>query len=103
MCRQARPKTGGIQVVRQPARLRTRAGDAGGEEKAMSVEPLERATASTEKILANLSPDQLALATPCASWKVRDVINHIAGNGYWFEGIASTGTAPDRPRRFPRT
>jgi uncharacterized protein (TIGR03086 family) len=63
----------------------------------MGVEPMERATASTEKILANLSRDQLDLATPCQSWTVRDVINHIAGNGYWFEGIARDGVAPDRP------
>ena len=63
----------------------------------MSAEVLERATASTEKILANVRSDQLGLATPCASWKVRDLINHIAGNGYWFEGIARDGVAPDRP------
>ena len=63
----------------------------------MSVEPLARASASTEKILAGVSPDQLDLATPCASWKVRDVISHIAGNGYWFAAIAETGVAPDRP------
>lgn len=63
----------------------------------MSVELLQRASASTEKILANVTRDQLDSATPCASWTVRDVINHIAGNGYWFAGSASTGTAPDRP------
>ena len=63
----------------------------------MNAEPLERATASTEKILASISRDQLDLPTPCASWKVRDVVNHIAGNGYWFEAIASTGMAPERP------
>lgn len=63
----------------------------------MSAEILEQASASTEKILANISRDQLDLATPCASWKVRDVINHIAGNGFWFEAIARDGVAPDRP------
>jgi uncharacterized protein (TIGR03086 family) len=63
----------------------------------MSARPLEQANASTEKILANITPDQLGLATPCASWTVKDVINHIAGNNFWFEAIARDGVAPDRP------
>ena len=63
----------------------------------MGAEILEQANASTEKILANVSRDQLTLATPCASWQVRDVLNHIVGNNFWFEGIARDGVAPDRP------
>ena len=63
----------------------------------MGGEILERANASTEKILANLSRDQLELPSPCASWQVRDVVNHIVGNNFWFEAIARDGVAPDRP------
>jgi len=63
----------------------------------MGAEILERANASTEKILANVTRDQLTLASPCASWQVRDVVNHIVGNNFWFEAIARDGVAPDRP------
>ena len=63
----------------------------------MGAEILERANASTEKILANVLPSQLTLASPCASWQVRDVVNHLVGNNFWFEGITRDGVAPDRP------
>ena len=63
----------------------------------MGAEILEQANASTEKVLANVSRDQLTLASPCESWQVRDVVNHIVGNNFWFEAIARDGVAPDRP------
>jgi uncharacterized protein (TIGR03086 family) len=63
----------------------------------MGAEILERANTSTEKILANVSRDQLSLASPCTSWQVRDVLNHTVGNNFWFEAIARDGVAPDRP------
>src|SRR6185295_15382997 len=63
----------------------------------MGAEILERADASTEKILAKVSQDQLELASPCMSWQVGDVVNHIVGNNFWFEAIARDGVAPDRP------
>jgi uncharacterized protein (TIGR03086 family) len=63
----------------------------------MGAEILERANASTEKILSNVSPGQLTLASPCASWQVRDVVNHLVGNNFWFEKITRDGVAPDRP------
>ena len=63
----------------------------------MGAEILERANASTERILANVTSDQLAQGTPCASWQVRDVVNHLVGNNFWFEAIARDGVGPDRP------
>jgi uncharacterized protein (TIGR03086 family) len=63
----------------------------------MGAEVLEQANASTEKVLANVARDQLDLPTPCASWKVRDVVNHLVGNNFWFEAIARDGVAPERP------
>jgi len=63
----------------------------------MGAEILEQANASTEKVLANVSRDHLELTSPCASWKVRDVVNHVVGNNFWFEAIARDGVAPDRP------
>lgn len=63
----------------------------------MGAEILERANASTGKVLANIGPGQLTLASPCASWQVSDVVNHLVGNNFWYEAIARDGVAPDRP------
>ena len=60
----------------------------------MSAELLERSIASTEKILAKVSPKQLGKSTPCASWKVRDLVNHTVGSTYWFAETVETGVAP---------
>jgi len=61
----------------------------------MSIEPLEMAVTSTRGVLAAVGPDQLDLPTPCASWKVRDVINHLVGLSGWFgEGIRAGVTPP---------
>ena len=60
---------------------------------AMFTQPLEEAIASTRSVLGNITPDQLDDATPCASWKVRDVINHVVGTQHYFRG-ALTGTPP---------
>jgi uncharacterized protein (TIGR03086 family) len=60
----------------------------------MSVETLQRAFASTEGVLANVSADQLDLPTPCVSWRVRDVVNHIVGGSTYFAVTAETGAAP---------
>jgi uncharacterized protein (TIGR03086 family) len=59
----------------------------------MITQPLEEAIASTRSILGNVTPDQLDHDTPCASWKVRDVINHVVGAHHFFTG-ALTGTPP---------
>jgi uncharacterized protein (TIGR03086 family) len=65
----------------------------------MTTAPYEQAIASTRAILAGISTDQLDDATPCASWKVSDVINHVVGGQYFFAGAmhgeAPSGDAPD--------
>ena len=60
----------------------------------MSAEVLQRAFASTRGVLANVSADQMDLPPPCASWSVRDVVNHIVGGTTYFAVTAETGTAP---------
>jgi uncharacterized protein (TIGR03086 family) len=60
----------------------------------MSAEVLDQAFASTGGILANVTHDDLELPTPCASWAVRDLINHIVGGTNYFAVTAETGTAP---------
>ena len=59
----------------------------------MSTESLELAIASTRGVLAAVTPDQMSQATPCASWKVSDLINHIVGGLTFFE-VGVTGAAP---------
>jgi uncharacterized protein (TIGR03086 family) len=59
----------------------------------MSTQTLEQAVASTRAVLAKVSAAQLSDSTPCASWKVSDLINHIVGGQYFF-AAGVTGTPP---------
>ena len=59
----------------------------------MFTQPLEEAIASTRSVLGNVTAGQLDDATPCASWKVRDVINHVVGAHHYFTSVL-TGTPP---------
>lgn len=54
----------------------------------MSTEALEQAIATTRGVLAGVSKEQLGEATPCANWKVSDLVNHIVGGQYFFEAGA---------------
>src|ERR1700730_3734017 len=58
------------------------------EEIRMATEPLEQAIASTRKVLAGVSKEQLDEDTPCAAWKVSDLVNHIVGGQSFFESAA---------------
>jgi uncharacterized protein (TIGR03086 family) len=64
------------------------------QERPLSTEALERAFASTRGVLANISSDQYDLPTPCTSWKVRDIINHVVGGSHWFGTSMREGLAP---------
>ncbi len=61
----------------------------------MSTGNLERAFASTRSVLANVTDDQLSAPTPCRSWQVRQLVNHIIGTSFWFAGAVNAGVAPD--------
>ena len=50
----------------------------------MTVQALEQAITSTRGVLAGVSPNQLDGPTPCAQWKVSDLINHIVGAQQFF-------------------
>jgi uncharacterized protein (TIGR03086 family) len=60
----------------------------------VSADILEQAFASTAKVLANVQAGHLDQPTPCASWKVRDLVNHMVGGTFFFATAAETGTAP---------
>ncbi len=59
----------------------------------MSTQPLEQAIATTRSVLGNVSADQMGADTPCASWKVNELVNHLIGAQHFFlAGI--NGTPP---------
>ena len=50
----------------------------------MSIMPLQQAVQSTRAVLANVTADQLGASTPCASWNVSALINHVVGAQHFF-------------------
>lgn len=60
----------------------------------MSTQALEQSIATAHSVLANVSADQLDAPSPCAKWKVRDVVNHIVGGQQFFID-ALQGKQPD--------
>jgi uncharacterized protein (TIGR03086 family) len=62
----------------------------------MTTEMLERAFTSSRSVLVNLTPDQLALPTPCASWDVRALVNHMVGGPFYFAASVNDGVHPER-------
>jgi uncharacterized protein (TIGR03086 family) len=63
----------------------------------MSADVLEQAFASSAKVLAGVQAGDLDKPTPCATWKVRDVVNHMVGGTHFFAETAETGVAPTGP------
>ncbi len=68
----------------------------------MTTEPLEQAIASTRAVLTGVSKSQLGDTTPCAAWKVSDLINHIVGGQYFFESCTK-GAPAGRDTDFSAT
>ena len=56
---------------------------------------LAQAFASTRGILAKVTPDQYDSPPPCASWKVRDLTNHVMEAATWFAACMNGGAAPE--------
>lgn len=62
----------------------------------MSTEGLEHAQSITRAVLANVQVDHLDKSTPCQSWALRDVINHLVAANNWFAGTMNSGaSAPE--------
>lgn len=60
----------------------------------MSTIPLEQAVAAAQSVLAGVKPEQLGATTPCQSWKISDLVNHMVGGQFWFASVASGEAAP---------
>ena len=54
----------------------------------MSTAPYEQAIATAKSVLAGVKADQLPAETPCASWKVSELVNHVVGGQYYFSKLA---------------
>ena len=53
------------------------------------LEALETAILQTRRIVADVSPDQYELTTPCADWDVRALLNHLLGVLVMWRGLPS--------------
>ncbi|HWF17233.1 MAG TPA: TIGR03086 family metal-binding protein [Acidimicrobiales bacterium] len=61
----------------------------------MTAELLAQSFASTRGVLANVTPAQFeGDVTPCASWSVKELVDHIVNGTNYFAGTAETGTPP---------
>lgn len=67
----------------------------------METKELEQAFASTRGVLANVSPDQMDAPTPCQSWKVNELVNHIVGGAMWFGSTVESGGSDDDGSDLP--
>jgi uncharacterized protein (TIGR03086 family) len=65
----------------------------------MSTKPLEQAISVAAGVLAGVSEQQLSAATPCASWNVAELVNHMIGGQGFFaacvNGEMPSGDSPD--------
>jgi uncharacterized protein (TIGR03086 family) len=65
----------------------------------MVTENLAKAFASTRAVLSNVTADDLDKPTPCQSWAVRDLVNHIIGGAHWFGASTDAGVGPEPEQR----
>jgi uncharacterized protein (TIGR03086 family) len=65
----------------------------------MSTQPLQQAISSTRAVLAGVTRDQLDSPTPCRSWTVAQLVDHVVGGQYFFASVA----AGEPPRGRDRT
>lgn len=56
--------------------------------------PLEQAIAASRSVLANISTDQMDDDTPCQSWDVSELVNHMIGAPAFFAS-AMSGQPPN--------
>jgi uncharacterized protein (TIGR03086 family) len=57
---------------------------------------LDRATAVAERVIAAVKPDQFGDGTPCESWTVRQLINHVVTGNLVFTSLLQGGEPVDR-------
>jgi uncharacterized protein (TIGR03086 family) len=64
----------------------------------VTTEKLEKAYASTKRVLGNVTKEDMTASTPCKSWDVRELVNHIVGTPFYFAAAVESGVgATDDP------
>jgi uncharacterized protein (TIGR03086 family) len=58
-------------------------------------ESMRRVIDETKRVVANVRPDQLDDATPCADWDVRALLNHVTGGATMFAECVEHGSIAD--------
>lgn len=61
----------------------------------MSTEGLAKSHAAARAAIAGVTADQLDQPTPCASWTVRELANHLVAGNQWFAASVNAGTSPE--------
>lgn len=56
--------------------------------------PLDQAFQSTLVILTKIRTDDLTARTPCASWDVRALVNHVVGSARWWAALVAGEDGP---------
>ena len=62
-----------------------------------SIEQLDVILPALNRVARNVRPDQMAKATPCAAFTVRDVFNHMIGGASFFTAQFRGESPPDMP------
>jgi uncharacterized protein (TIGR03086 family) len=68
-----------------------------------SAEIVARACASTAAVLATVDAADFGRATPCKSWTVKDVVDHIIDSAATYAELAETGAWPTDGEDYDRT
>ncbi|MBM3672663.1 MAG: TIGR03086 family protein [Actinobacteria bacterium] len=61
----------------------------------MSTQGLEQAFDVARGVLANVKAEQMDDATPCQSWKVKDLVNHMVSGSQWFGRTMDAGKSSE--------
>jgi uncharacterized protein (TIGR03086 family) len=61
----------------------------------MATQQLEQAIDAARKVMQNVTADQMDEPTPCASWKVKDLVNHLVGGTNWFGKSMDAGESKE--------
>lgn len=73
----------------------TIANGGGARDQGITLQSLEQAFALARAVLTGVEPDQHEAPTPCASWNVRALANHLVEGANWFALCVDGGAAPD--------
>jgi uncharacterized protein (TIGR03086 family) len=68
-----------------------------------SAEIVARACAATATVLATVDAADFGRATPCKSWTVKDVVDHIIDSAATYAELAETGAWPADGEDYDRT